>query len=188
MPVLLVNDTTDRYKKPKYKLPPSLKQTVGRDKAEFDVKVHGIKRCRPKYWFRCIVPGCKCSFPSIKFWNSHHGIEHSDYKLICHTCNKWFCTPSAKRVYSNTHASYKHRCSTCGKLFPYESALKQHKHIHASTSMHKCFTGGCNKLYKWPQDLNRHIQTHTNLTSFRVTTVIKSLMRRGYWSAIWRSI
>ena len=147
-------------------MPPSLKQKAVRDRASFDVKVHGIKKRKPTYWFRCVVPGCKQSFPSIKFWNSHHGIEHTNYKLICHTCNKQFCTPSAKRVHSNAHATTKYQCPRCDKLFPYASALKQHKHIHAATSLHKCFAGGCNKAYKWPQDLNRHIKVHTHPTTF----------------------
>ena len=36
-PVLLVNDSTDKYKKPKYKLPPSLKTPATHEKAKFQV-------------------------------------------------------------------------------------------------------------------------------------------------------
>ena len=152
--------TTDWYKKPK--LPLSLRLPATRDRAKFSIKVHGIKKWKHKYWFKCIVPRCNHSFLMIKYWNTHHSIEHKDYELKCHTCNKSFNTLSAKTAHNNSHAVHKHWCLKCGKTFPFASALKQHNDVHVSSSKHKCFAVRCSRSYKWPQDLNRHIKTHTN--------------------------
>ena len=150
----------------KYKLPSSLKSPKARDKAKFNIRLTGIKKRKPKYWFRCIVPNCKCTFPTIKFWNTHHEAEHQSFQLRCHICKKCFNMPIAKCAHSNSHASHKHCCSKCGKTFQYASVLQQHTHVHALSSKHKCFAGGCNWSYKWPQDLNHHIRTHTNPTKY----------------------
>ena len=159
-PVLLVTDLSDKYKKPKYKLPPTLKSKVKSVKPKFQVQIHGIVKCHPKYWFKCVAPKCKRSFPTIKYWNDHHQEEHPTVALQCNICHWQFNTVSAQRAHRNYHASHKHRCIQCGKTFAYISALRQHVFVHATTTKHKCFAGGCTQSYKWPQDLNRHIKTH----------------------------
>ena len=175
-PVPLVNDPMDQYKKVKYILPSSLKSPKACDKAKFNIRLHGIKKRKPKYWFRCIVPNCKHTFPAIKFWNTHHEAEHRSFQLRCCICKKCFNMPSAKCTHSNLHASHKYCCYKCGKAFPYASALQQYTHVHALSSKHKCFAGGCNRSYKWPQDLNCHIRTHTNPTKY-----ICSESKKEFW-------
>ena len=44
--------------------------------------------------------------------------------------------------------------------FPYHSVLRIHKEVHSKLRLYYCFSGGCNKTYKWQQDLHRHVQKH----------------------------
>ena len=117
----------------------------------------------------------------IKYWNTHHNEEHPTYILKCNICNKLFHTPSAKRAHQNYHASHKHHCSQCWKTFTFVSALRQHAFVHATSMKHKCFAGGCSHSYKWLQDLNRHIKTHTHKAeSIVVISVKKHFSSNGY--------
>ena len=128
--------------------------------AKFSVTTHGISKRKTKYWFKCKVPKCNQSFPTIILWNQHHGIQHKNHLLRCIICERTFQTLSAKRAHCNAHVELKHQFPDCLKCFNYASALKQHRTMHISTIHHKCFASGCNSSYKWPQDLSRHVKTH----------------------------
>ena len=39
--------------------------------------------------------------------------------------------------------------------------MDQHPRVHIRQRICKCFYGGCNQQYKHPQDLKRHVATHT---------------------------
>ena len=57
------------------------------------------------------------------------------------------------------HKDKQYKCNVCDQRFVYQSKLKQHKHRHTKLRMYECFHGGCNKKYRHPQDLIRHIQS-----------------------------
>ena len=102
------------------------------------------------------------SFLTIKLWITHRAAAHKNIVLTCEICKRTFQKPSARRAHKNSHAAHKHRCNTCAKSFAYHSALPQHQQVHSLGHRHKYFSGGCNKSYKWPWDLNRHIKVHLN--------------------------
>ena len=58
------------------------------------------------------------------------------------------------------HKVKQYKYNVCDQSFVYQSKLKQHKRRHTKLKMYKCFHGGCNKKYRHPQDLIRHIQSH----------------------------
>ena len=54
------------------------------------------------------------------------------------------------------HKDKQFKCEVC--------KLKQHKHMHTKLKMYECFHEGCNKKYRHPQNLIRHIQNHQEKT------------------------
>ena len=125
----------------------------------FSMHVHGIKKRRKYYCYKCEVPNCLKSFKGIEEWNRHHRIHHK-FKLKCAVCSRKFTTPSAHRAHRNFHAPYRYTCTHCNKKFSFQSGLKQHKTVHSRARLHRCFSGTCIKTFRWPQDLMRHIQHH----------------------------
>ena len=83
-PILKASVIPERYKKPKFKVPPSLlsPKPKKKDKARFNVRMHGLVKRKPRYWFKCKIPNCGQNFPNIKAWNQHHAIYHK--KLLSH--------------------------------------------------------------------------------------------------------
>ena len=58
------------------------------------------------------------------------------------------------------HRNKQYQCNVCDQSFVYQSKLKQHKRRHTKLKMYQCFHGGCNRKYRHPQDLTRHIKSH----------------------------
>ena len=129
----------------------------------FKINTIGIKRKKPKYYFKCIANNCSKMFDNLQTWNTHHRIHHNT-PIKCTVCKKSFKTPSVARSHKNSHAVRKHKCTQCSKIFAYSSALRLHKNAHARIKHHKCFHGNCKKSYRWPQDLSRHIQRHLKMS------------------------
>ena len=115
---------------------------------------------RRKYSFYCPIVGCKGTFVTVKNWNLHHLRKHYEVKYQCSTCLKWIKTPNRFNEHKYTHREARFKCGRCSKTFYFESSLKLHKHIHKRYKTYRCFSKDCNKIYKWPQDLLRHVKNH----------------------------
>ena len=122
--------------------------------------MHRIKCKRKRTYLGCKIPGCSLKFPSVREWNSHHRLVHHGIQLTCTVCKKKFNTPSFLRDHVYVHSKINYKCEKCDKNFPFKSLYRIHVRTHLRSKIHKCFAGSCNKEYKWPQDLHRHIQTH----------------------------
>ena len=109
---------------------PTLKST-NHKMAKFNILLHGIRRRKPKYYFKCKETGCTYSFASLKGWNLHHRLHHN-MLIVCTICNKKFATPSVHRAHKNLHATRKYVCETCGNTYPYKSSLKTHRKVHST--------------------------------------------------------
>ena len=129
----------------------------------FRIRTIGIKKKKPKYYFKCAIDNCSTTFDKLQTWNTHHRIHHKT-PIKCTVCRKSFKTPSVAHSHKNSHAPRKHKCTQCSKKFAYGSALRLHKNVHAKQKHHKCFHGNCRKSYRWPQDLSRHIQRHLKMS------------------------
>ena len=90
--------------------------------------------------------------------------------------------PIAHRAHIYTHFPARHKCTQCSHKLAFVSWLKQHKYAHMKTNLHKCFYGKCKKLYRWPQDLSRHIAKHLDklwsCTECDMTFKEKRLLKR----------
>ena len=113
-------------------------------KFKFNILLHGIRRRKPRYYFKCKETGCTHTFATLKGWNLHHRLHHNTL-LKCANCNKTFTTPSAHRPHKNLHVPLKYVCETCGNTFPYKSTLRIHRHVHTSQRQFCCFAGSCIK-------------------------------------------
>ena len=133
-------------------------------KSGFHISVHGIRQKRKRTYLGCKIPGCSLKFPSVQEWNSHHRLAHQGIQLTCIECKKSFKMPSFLRDRRYVHSKTVYKCEKCDKNFPFKSLYRIHVRTHLRSKIHKCFAGSCNKEYKWPQDLHRHIQTHLKLT------------------------
>ena len=97
----------------------------------------------------------------IKDWNLHHRLKIKTL-IECSICNRKFTMPSAHHAHKYTHTPARHRCGQCQCVFIFDSWLEQHKQVHVRSKLQKCFSGSCKESYKWPQDLEKHIQKHMN--------------------------
>ena len=52
------------------------------------------------------------------------------------------------------------KCLQCQRTFPFKSGVNNHRRAHLSQKLFKCFAGRCQKAYKHPQDLHRHVKSH----------------------------
>ena len=129
-------------------------------RSRFDISVYGIKRNKKRTYIACKIPGCSSKFPSVREWNSHHRLVHRGTLLKCNVCMKKFNTPSFLRDHAYVHSKSNYKCEKCDKNFPFKSLYRIHVRTHLRSKIYKCFAGSCNKEYKWPQDLHRHILTH----------------------------
>ena len=85
-----------------------------KNKAKFKLLTHGIRKRRPKYYFRCKIEWCTYTFSTVKGWNLHHQLHHNTV-IYCDKCKKRFSTPSAHHMHQNLHAPMKFMCETGGK-------------------------------------------------------------------------
>ena len=139
----------------------NMKDLTTRTLPKFTYSSYKLSRSKKrKYSFHCPITGCKRSFMSVKSWNLHHLNRHRDIKYQCSTCLKWIKTPSRFNEHKYSHKEARYKCGRCSKTFYFESGLKLHKNLHKRYRTYKCFAKNCNKLYKWPQDLLRHVKSH----------------------------
>ena len=132
-------------------------------KGGFKYSFHGVKKHRGLTYLRCQIKGCKSKFASVKDWNSHHCRVHHGIKLQCKECNKEFKTPSFLCDLMYIHSTKCYKCQICAKVFAFKSTYQVHRRTHLTAKLYKCFMGGCNRQYKWAQDLHCHVQCHPQL-------------------------
>ena len=129
----------------------------------FNVQSHVLKRRHLKAYLKCRVPGCcmaYVTFNSVRSISAHHLLHHPSVTYRCPKCTKVALTPNSLRLHMYCHEDKQFQCEVCRKKFVYQSKLKQHKCMHTIMKKYECFHGGCNKKYKHPQDLIRHILIH----------------------------
>ena len=136
--------------------------SVSRKKPTFNINWCGLRRRKPRYWFKCKVSTCDSTFSTICGWNFHHSYAHRNIILKCEICGQKFTSPSAHRAYKSAHAPQTNICTICNKAFPFKSGLRQHMIVHIKQKCHRCFAGNCKRSYKWASDLNRHVKTHVD--------------------------
>ena len=129
---------------------------------KFNINWHGLRRRKPRYWFKCPVKKCDSTFSTIRGWNFHHSYVHRKISLECESCGQKFTSPSAHRAHKSAHVPRTNICTICDKAFPFKSGLRQHMIVHKKQKRHRCFAGNCNKTYKWASDLNCHVKTHVD--------------------------
>ena len=100
------------------------------------------------------------TFHSVRSATAHHLLHHPSVTYKCSMCTKIAPMPNSLRLHMYYHKNKKYKCNVCNQKFVYRSKLKQHKCMHTKLKMYECFHGGCNKKYRHPQDLIRHIQIH----------------------------
>ena len=124
---------------------------VGAKSPVFQITVHGLKRYKHRYHYKCIVISCARRFSMVRDWNNHHRNFHKTI-LRCSDCHKGFRTPSAHRDHVYMHKQQL-TCRKCNKKFCFPSSLQVHMISHLKMRLHKCFATGCKKEYQYKQDL-----------------------------------
>ena len=130
---------------------------VGAKSPVFQLTVHGLKKYKHRYHYKCAVISCAHRFSMVRDWNNHHRNFHKTI-LRCRDCQKGFKTPSAHRDHVHIHKQQQLTCRKCNKKFCFASSLQVHMISHLKKRLHKCCTAGCKKEYKYKQDLLRHIK------------------------------
>ena len=156
-------DEGSATQKPVCKITPIHHKRVIRRVHIFNVWSHVLKRCHLKAYLKCRVPGCcmaYVTFNSVRSITAHHLLHHPSVTYRCPKCTKVALTPNSLRLHMYCHEDKRFQCEVCRKKFVYQSKLKQHKRVHTTMKKYECFHGGCNKKYRHPQDLIRHIQIH----------------------------
>ena len=129
----------------------------------FNVQRHVLKKHHTKAYLKCRVQGCSMAyvtFHSVRNVTAHHILHHPSVTYKCSMCAKIAPMPNLLRLHMYYHKDKQYKCNVCDQRFVYQSKLKQHKRRHTKLRMYECFHGGCNKKYRHPQDLIRHIQSH----------------------------
>ena len=129
----------------------------------FAVKKHILKKCHTKMYLKCRVRGCVMAyvtFNTVHSMTSHHCLHHQNITYPCSNCDKKLPTPNSLRLHQYIHQAKTHKCNVCNDSFVYLSSLKQQQRKHCKQKVYECFHGTCNKKYKYPQDLRRHVQSH----------------------------
>ena len=108
----------------------------------FKTTVHGLKRFRHKYHYKCIVNPCACRFSTVRDWNRHHRTFHQT-TLRCTMCRKGFKAPSTRYDYLYMHHEKQFTYNKCNKVFCYLSALQAHMISHCRSRMYHCSAARC---------------------------------------------
>ena len=117
------------------------------------------------------------TFNSVCSITAHHLLHHPSVTYKCPKCTKIAPTPNSLRLHMYYHEDKQFQCEVCKQKFVYQSKLKQHKRSHTKLKMYECFHGGCNKKYRHPQDLIRHIQIHQE-KSFECDFCVKKFVEK----------
>ena len=85
-------------------------------------------------------------------------------KFVCNQCDKEFdfkyLHSRHEKVHDSGAITERHMCEDCGKSFCSTGALSDHKKFKHLNEGFLCTT--CDKLFKNPYNLRRHIGTHQN--------------------------
>ena len=133
-----------------------------RQKPTFYINWHGIRRRKPRYWFKCKVSTCDSTFSTIHGWNFHHSYVHRSIILKCEICGWKFTSPSTHHAHKSAHVPWTNICTICSKAFLFKSGLRQHMTVHIKQKHHRCFAGNCKRSYKWASELNHHVKMHVD--------------------------
>ena len=145
----------------------------------FSIQTHGLKRCKPRYYFKCKMNGCAYTFHTLKGWNIYHRAHYKGVLLKCDKCSRRFNTPSAHCAHHNVHATIKFMCETCGHKFAFNSALQLHHNAHSKIRKYRCFSGGCKKSTYGPK-ISTDMWASTSIINSAVKNVTTLLTRKGY--------
>ena len=104
------------------------------------------------------------SLRSVKDLNTHHHLYHKLVTYQCPTCKKTLATPTAFKWHQYMHLPLTYKCDRCNNTYVYKSKLQQHSRVHHKYKKYNCCFGRCQKSYRHPQDLERHISTHSGLS------------------------
>lgn len=130
------------------------------DNLQVHMKVHSDERP-----FEC----SKCG-KAYKWKNglTSHLRSHSGEKpYACTQCDKKFSRHQRLKDHIRTHTGEQpYKCELCEKCFTRFDGLKDHrKFAHSTQRPHQCVL--CEKTFKHKTNLNRHLQRHTDLKSFK---------------------
>ena len=164
-----VAKSTSTTKKPVKRRPlisghPSLQQQP-ESVSTFQLQQHTLRRRKKKVYLKCRVPCCKLAYVtyhSVRSINAHHRTYHPGTTYICEKCSKLLNTPTALKWHMYNHGNQAYKCDKCLKMFVYKSKLRQHRRSHIKQKLYQCCHGKCRKEYRHPQDLARHVLTHTD--------------------------
>lgn len=108
-----------------------------------------------------ICQACQKSFRNRGKLNVHYRRVHEQIRTHqCNHCGRAFSDKSNLTVHIRTHtAEKKYMCELCGAEFAQWATLYNHKFKHNDVKF-KCTY--CEKVYKNPSNLQRHIKTHTD--------------------------
>ena len=143
---------------------PSLQQQP-ESVSTFQLQQHTLQRRKKKVYLKCRVPRCKLAYVtyhSVRSINAHHRTYHPGTMYTCEKCSKLLNTPTALKWHMYDHGNQAYKCDKCLKMFVYKSKLRQHRRSHIKQKLYQCCHGKCRKEYRHPQDLARHVLTHTD--------------------------
>ena len=113
-----------------------------------------------KYTYKCQVEGCPKKFNNVTDWNKHHRSWHSSITYTCKKCNRISTSPIQHRDHIYLHNETQFTCGCCYKSSPSISRLNLHHHVHRRQRLYNCFSPNWKRMYKWPQDLLHHLNSH----------------------------
>ena len=167
--------------KPSSRITRAQKIQSGMKSPTFRISVHGLKRYKHRYSYKCVVNPCNRRFATVRDWNRHHQLFHRFY-LKCVECRKCFATPSSRKDHMYSHRTHQYKCTICNCSFYFPSELQLHKTVHHKTRYYWCFKPNCGKTYKWKQDLICHAKRHEkerfNCESCDYSSTEKRLLKR----------
>ena len=133
----------------------------------FQFQQHTLRKQKRKLYLKCRIPHCKLAYVtyhSVKSINAHHRTYHPGVTYTCETCSKLLNTLTALKWHMFSHGNEAYKCDKCAKMFVYKSKLRQHRCSHLKQRLYQCCYGKCQREYCHPQDLARHILTHSQKT------------------------
>lgn len=110
-----------------------------------------------------VCPHCNLRLSAKQSLNQHLLTHTGDKPWICDYpgCNARFRQQSALTMHKRTHTGEKPlKCDICGKGFSESSNLSKHRKIHSEELPLVCSVEGCDKAFRRPDQLRRHMESH----------------------------
>uniref|UniRef100_A0A7M5UJP0 C2H2-type domain-containing protein n=1 Tax=Clytia hemisphaerica TaxID=252671 RepID=A0A7M5UJP0_9CNID len=99
-----------------------------------------------------------------KFLLKLKGESHSNDKVPCHICNKFYSKHNLQRHINNKHSTTtQFKCKKCEETFPVKSALNKHLKTHGD-NLYEC--DKCNESFKFKTELHSHKVTVHNASTY----------------------